>query len=87
MGGGPFAGQAFTPNFGAFMEPVINVVLPVFAIILSGYVAGRMGVMGQSSTDALNRFVYFLVPNRRRRSALCDIVAFSSISWHGTNAD
>ena len=42
------------------MEPVINVVLPVFAIILSGYIAGRAGVMGPASTDALNRFVYYV---------------------------
>tara|TARA_R110002124_G_scaffold77329_1_gene207054 strand:- start:5145 stop:6104 length:960 start_codon:yes stop_codon:yes gene_type:complete len=42
------------------MEPVLNVVLPVFAIILSGYLAGRAGVMGPSSTDALNRFVYYV---------------------------
>ena len=30
------------------MEPVINVVLPVFAIILSGYIAGRAGVVSRS---------------------------------------
>ena len=42
------------------MEPVVNVVLPVFAIILSGYIAGRTGVMGEASTDALNRFVYYV---------------------------
>ena len=41
------------------MEPVVNVVLPVFAIILSGFLAGRVGVMGAPSTDALNRFVYY----------------------------
>ncbi len=42
------------------MEPILNVVLPVFAIILSGYLAGRTGVMGPASTDALNRFVYYV---------------------------
>lgn len=42
------------------MEPVINVVLPVFAITATGYIAGRTGVMGQPSTDALNRFVYYV---------------------------
>ena len=42
------------------MEPILNVVLPVFAIILTGYLAGRVGVMGASSTDALNRFVYYV---------------------------
>lgn len=42
------------------MTPIINVVLPVFAIILTGYLAGRFKWMGEASTDALNRFVYYL---------------------------
>jgi len=42
------------------MEPVFNVVLPVFAIILTGYVAGRLGLLGESATDALNSFVYWV---------------------------
>ncbi len=42
------------------MEPVFNVVLPVFAIILAGYLSGRAGVLGDQSTDALNSFVYWV---------------------------
>jgi predicted permease len=42
------------------MEPIVHVVLPVFAIVLLGYLAGRSGILGQPSTDALNRFVYFV---------------------------
>jgi predicted permease len=38
---------------------VLNVVLPVFAVILAGYGAGRMGWLGEASSDALNRFVYY----------------------------
>ena len=41
------------------MAPVINVVLPVFGIILCGYLAGRLGILGEASSDAVNRFVYF----------------------------
>lgn len=41
------------------MEPVINVALPVFAVILCGYLAGRLGILGQVSSEALNRFVYY----------------------------
>jgi malonate transporter len=42
------------------MLPVINVVLPVFAIILSGYLAGRFKVLGKESGDVLQRFVFFV---------------------------
>jgi len=42
------------------MRAVIDVVLPVFAIILTGYLAGRRGLLGPASSEALNRFVYWL---------------------------
>lgn len=41
------------------MEPVLNVGLPVFAIILLGYLAGRLGVLGTAATEAINAFVYY----------------------------
>ncbi len=41
------------------MIHVLNVVLPVFAIILAGYASGRFRWLGEASTDALNRFVYY----------------------------
>ncbi len=41
------------------MEAVFNVVIPVFAVILSGYAAGRLGILGSASSEALNRFVYY----------------------------
>jgi predicted permease len=45
------------------MDALINVVLPVFGIILTGYLAGRLGVLGPDSAAALNSFVfYFALP-------------------------
>ena len=45
------------------MNALINVVLPVFGIILTGYLAGYYGVLGPDSAAALNRFVfYFALP-------------------------
>jgi malonate transporter and related proteins len=41
------------------VEPIVNVALPVFAVILCGYLAGRLGILGQSSSEALNRYVYY----------------------------
>jgi predicted permease len=41
------------------MQAVLDVVLPVFGLILVGYLAGRFKVLGQESSEALNSFVYF----------------------------
>ena len=42
------------------MQAVFDVVLPVFGIIIAGFVCGRTGVLGQDSSDALNRYVYWV---------------------------
>lgn len=39
---------------------VFNVVLPVFALILIGYLCGRTGKLGESASVELNRFVVWL---------------------------
>jgi malonate transporter and related proteins len=45
------------------MSSILNVVLPIFAIILTGYIAGRRGLLGETSSTALNGFVfYFALP-------------------------
>jgi predicted permease len=42
------------------MSQVIDVALPVFAIILAGVVAGRAGLLGPAAPETLNRFVYWI---------------------------
>ena len=42
------------------METVLNVCVPVFAIVLAGYVCGRLGLFGELAAEALNGFVYWL---------------------------
>ncbi len=42
------------------MLALLNVVLPVFGIILAGYLCGRFRLLGEASSESLNRFVYFL---------------------------
>jgi len=45
------------------MSSILNVVLPIFAIILTGYISGRRGLLGPTSSTALNGFVfYFALP-------------------------
>ena len=42
------------------MTAVVNVVIPVFAIILVGYLCGRLKLLGPASSDALNLYVYWV---------------------------
>lgn len=42
------------------MQTIIEVVLPIFAIIAAGYGCGRGGVLGEASSEALNRYVYYV---------------------------
>lgn len=42
------------------MHAFANVALPVFGIILAGYLAGRQGLLGGESSRALNGFVYYV---------------------------
>ena len=41
------------------MQAVLNVALPVFGIILCGYLARRVKLLGATSSEALNAFVYW----------------------------
>lgn len=42
------------------MDAVVSAALPVFALILTGWLAARCGVLGPAATDALNRYVAYL---------------------------
>lgn len=39
---------------------IIDAALPVFALILTGWVCAKRGLLAKASTDALNRFVIYL---------------------------
>jgi predicted permease len=45
------------------LDTIISVVVPVFGVVLTGFLAGRFKVLGPDSAAALNRFVfYFALP-------------------------
>ena len=45
------------------LDPVLGAVLPVFGLVASGYLAGRLRLVKQASSEALNQFVYaFALP-------------------------
>ncbi|SHF72501.1 AEC family transporter [Ornithinibacillus halophilus] len=41
------------------MSIIFNAVIPLFAIILAGFVAGRMNLLPNSAASSLNSFVYY----------------------------
>ena len=48
---------------GSALEPVLSAVFPVFGLVACGVLAGRLGLVHQSSSHALNQFVYaFALP-------------------------
>ncbi len=42
------------------MHAVLNAALPIFALIFTGYLCGRLGVLSRQATDSLNRFAIYL---------------------------
>jgi malonate transporter len=62
------------------MLATLTIVLPVFALIFAGWLARRIGVLGEAATAELNRFVVYLsLP-----VLLFDIVAHAdwAVVWH-----
>ncbi|MSO81514.1 MAG: hypothetical protein EXQ97_07915 [Alphaproteobacteria bacterium] len=41
------------------MEAVVDVALPVFSVMVAGWLAGRTRLIGPASSEALNAFVYW----------------------------
>ncbi|MCP5420070.1 MAG: AEC family transporter [Gammaproteobacteria bacterium] len=42
------------------MQALFEIVLPVFGVILTGYLARQNQLLGDASAEALNRFVYYI---------------------------
>jgi malonate transporter len=42
------------------IQLILDVVLPVFGIMLAGYLSGVFGVLGNSATEALNRYCFYI---------------------------
>jgi malonate transporter and related proteins len=42
------------------MHAVLNAALPLFALILTGFLCGRGGLFSTAATDNLNRFAVYL---------------------------
>lgn len=42
------------------MLPIFSILVPIFALILSGWVARKSGTLGPTATSEMNRFVVYL---------------------------
>ena len=63
------------------MGAILNVVLPVFAIMAAGYLCGRAGILGQDSSRALNGFVYYAALPALFFGSLADTPLASILYW------
>ncbi len=41
------------------MDTLLNAVIPIFGLMLAGFVVGRLGVLGAGASTPLNRFVFY----------------------------
>ncbi len=63
------------------MQSVVNIVLPVFAIILSGYVAGFFKLLGEESGDVLQRFVFYVAMPVLLFYAMAKVEPSEMLNW------
>ena len=42
------------------MQAILDIAFPIFAIMLAGYLSGLFKILGEASSEALNKFVYFV---------------------------
>lgn len=63
------------------MSAVVNVALPVFAIIGLGYLAGRLRLLGEASSEALNAFVYWVALPAILFLAMAATPVSESLNW------
>jgi malonate transporter len=57
------------------MSLVLTAVLPIFALILAGWVCARRGILGPAATESLNNFTVWLALPALLFQAMADITA------------
>jgi malonate transporter len=63
------------------MQALISIVLPVFAIVAAGYVCGWKGLLGADSSEALNKFVYWIALPALLFAAMANVDLAQALNW------
>lgn len=63
------------------MTAILDVVLPVFGIVLAGYLCGRFGLLGESSSEALNRFAYYVAMPALFFISMARVPVYEVLHW------
>lgn len=63
------------------MGPILNVVIPVFAVVAAGYLCGRRGILGEGSSEALNAFVYWVALPALLFRAMAGVEIAEVLDW------
>lgn len=69
------------------MQSALGVALPVFAIVLCGYLAGRYGLLGQGAAGNLNAYVYYFALPALLFTSLAEAPVGELANWAFVGAD
>lgn len=63
------------------MSILLNIILPIFAIIGAGYFCGRKDLLGDGSTEGLNKFVYWIALPALLFRAMANVELNELFNW------
>ena len=63
------------------MSALLNIILPIFAIVIAGYICGRYNLLGPESSEALNRFVYWVALPALLFKAMANVNLAAVFNW------
>lgn len=63
------------------MSALLNIIFPIFAIVIAGYICGRYNLLGPESSEALNRFVYWVALPALLFKAMANVNLAAVFNW------
>ena len=63
------------------MSALLNIIFPIFAIVIAGYICGRYNLLGPESSEALNQFVYWVALPALLFKAMANVNLAAVFNW------
>lgn len=63
------------------MSALLNIIFPIFAIVIAGYICGRYNLLGPESSETLNRFVYWVALPALLFKAMANVNFAAVFNW------
>lgn len=68
------------------MEVIFETVVPLFGLVLCGFLAGKLGVLGPASFEGLNRYVFYFALPALTFSVLSGLSLSEVVDWRFVGA-